>query len=161
MRRATTACLAGTWPEAEAVATVTLDFEDRYRRRIRLHDDDGTPFLLDLAEATRLADGDGLAVSEGGYIRVRAADEAVADLRSRSLTETARLAWHIGNRHIPVQVLADGVLRIRDDHVIVDMARRLGAEVEQKTAAFSPEPGAYAPTNGHGLGPGHGHDHDH
>ena len=157
MRRATTACLAGTWPESEAVATVTLDFEDRYRRRIRLHDDDGAPFLLDLAEATRLGEGDGLAVADGGYIRVRAAAEAVADVRCRSLTETARVAWHIGNRHIPVQVLADGTLRIRDDHVIVDMARRLGAEVEPTTAPFSPEPGAYAQSNGHGRG--HGHDH--
>ncbi len=139
------------------MATVTLDFEDRYRRRIRLHDDEGEPFLLDLAEATRLADGDGLVVSDGGYIRVCAADEAVADLRCRNLTETARVAWHIGNRHIPVQVLADGALRIRHDHVIVDMARLLGAEVEQKTAPFSPEPGAYVQPNGHGSG--HGHDH--
>jgi len=153
MRRATTACGAGTWPEAEAVATVTLDFDDRHRRRIRLHDDKGEPFLLDLEEATRLADGDGLVVSEGGYIRVCAADEAVADVHGRDLSETARLAWHIGNRHIPVQVLDDGALRIRDDHVIVDMARLLGAEVEQKSAPFSPEPGAYASPNGHG------HDH--
>ena len=153
MRRATTTCLAGTWPETETVATVTLDFEDRYRRRIRLQDDDGAPFLLDLAEATRLADGDGLAVSEGGYIRVRAAAEPVADVRCRSLTETARVAWHIGNRHIPVQVLDDGTLRIRADHVIADMARRLGADVELKSAPFSPEPGAYVQTNGR--------DHDH
>jgi urease accessory protein len=161
MRRATTSCLVGTWPEAEAVATVTLDYDDRHRRRIRLHDDEGEPFLLDLAEATRLAHGDGLAVSGGGYIRVRAADEAVADIRGRDLSETARLAWHIGNRHIPVQVLDEGALRIRDDHVIIDMARLLGAEVEQKMAPFSPEPGAYAQTNGHDQGPGHGHNHDH
>lgn len=159
MRRATTVCQAGTWPEAEALATVTLDYEDRHRRRIRLTDDDGAPFLLDLAEATRLGEGDGLAVSEGGYIRVCAAAEPVADVRCRTLTETARMAWHIGNRHIPVEVLADGALRIRDDHVIVDMARRLGAEVEQKTAPFSPEPGAYAAGNDHGHDHGHGHDH--
>lgn len=163
MRRATTACQAGTWPEAETVGTVTLDYDDRYRRRIRLTDDAGEAFLLDLAEAIRLADGDGLAVSDGGYIRVCAAAEPVADVRCRSLTETARVAWHIGNRHIPVQVLDDGALRIRDDHVIVDMARRLGACVELKTAPFAPEPGAYAAPNGHGHGHGHdhGHRHDH
>ena len=157
MRRATTVCQAGTWPEAEALATVTLDYEDRHRRRIRLNDDDGAPFLLDLAEATRLGEGDGLSVADGGYIQVRAAAEPVADVRCRSLTETARVAWHIGNRHIPVQVLDDGTLRIRDDHVIVDMARRLGAEVELKTAPFNPEPGAYAPSKDHSHG--HGHDH--
>ncbi len=153
MRRVMTFCLAGTWLEAEAVGTITLDYDDRYRRRIRLHDDEGEPFLLDLVEAVILADGDGLAVSDGGYIRVCAAEEPVADVRCRSLTETARVAWHIGNRHIPLQVLDDGALRIHDDHVIVDMARRLGADVEQKTAPFSPEPGAYAQANGH--------DHDH
>ncbi len=157
MRRATTACLAGTWPEAEAIGTVTLDYDDRYRRRIRLHDDAGAAFLLDLAEATRLTDGDGLAVSDGGYIRVRAAAEPVADIRCAGLTETARVAWHIGNRHIAVQVLSDGALRIRDDHVIVDMARRLGAEVARMSAPFSPEPGAYAQSNAHDHG--HGHDH--
>ncbi|NNE84184.1 MAG: urease accessory protein UreE [Alphaproteobacteria bacterium] len=159
MRRATTTCPAGTWPEAEAVATVTLDFEDRYRRRIRLTDDDGRPFLLDLEEATRLAEGDALAVVEGGFIRVCAAAEPVDDVRCRNLSDTARMAWHIGNRHVPVQVLDDGALRIRHDHVIADMARQLGAEVEHKNAPFTPEPGAYAPANGHDHS--HGHDHDH
>jgi len=161
MRRATIACRAGTWPEAEAVATVTLDYEDRYRRRIRLHDDDGAPFLLDLAEATRLAEGDALVVAEGGFIRVCAAAEPVDDVRCGNLSDTARMAWHIGNRHVPVQVLADGVLRIRHDHVIADMARKLGADVEHKNAPFAPEPGAYAQTNGHDHGDGHGHGHDH
>ncbi len=137
------------------MATVTLDYEDRYRRRIRLHDDDGIPFLLDLAEATRLAEGDALAVTEGGYIQVRAAAEPVDDVRCRSLSDTARMAWHIGNRHVPVQVLADGTLRIRHDHVIAAMARRLGADVEPKTAPFAPEPGAYAQNNGHDHSHGH------
>lgn len=161
MRCAITACPAGTWPESETIGTVTLDYDDRHRRRIRLHDDAGAPFLLDLAEATRLADGDGLAVSAGGYIRVRAAAEPVADVRCRSLTETARVAWHIGNRHIPVEVLSDGALRIRNDHVIVEMARRLGAHVELKTAPFSPEPGAYAQSDSGDHGHNHGHGHDH
>ncbi len=159
MRRAITVHPAGTWPEAEAVATVTLDYEDRYRRRIRLQDDDGTPFLLDLEEATRLAEGDALAVADGGFIRVYAAAEPVDDVCCRNLSDTARMAWHIGNRHVPVQVLDNGVLRIRHDHVIADMARQLGAEVEHKNAPFAPEPGAYTPANGHDHG--HRHDHDH
>ncbi len=161
MWRATSACQAGTWPEAETIGTVTLDFDDRHRRRIRLDDDAGVPFLLDLTAATRLADGDGLAMSDGGYIRVCAAAEPVADVRCRGAAETARVAWHIGNRHIPVQVLADGALRIRSDHVIVDMVRRLGAAAEQKKAPFDPEPGAYAEPAGHGHTHGHGHEHDH
>jgi urease accessory protein len=72
----------------------------------------------------------------------------------------ARFAWHIGNRHAPVQVLSDGSLRIRDDHVLVAMLEGLGASVVRRRAPFSPEPGAYA-RNGHDKGHGHGHGHDH
>jgi urease accessory protein len=166
MRRATRVHPAGSWPQGEAVSGVTLDYEDRFRRRIRLVDDSGAEFLLDLADATRLGDGDGLALDGGGYVRVHAADEAVADLRCVSPVATATLAWHIGNRHVPLQVLADGTLRIRDDHVIVAMAARLGAAVERRTAPFAPEEGAYsggASGAGHAHDPdhGHGHGHDH
>jgi urease accessory protein len=157
MRRATQVIEAGQWPEDAAVAIVTLDYDDRFRRRIRLVDDAGEAFLLDLAEATRLADGDGLRLEDGGLVRVCAAEEDVVDLRCHGLREAARIAWHIGNRHIPIQVLDDGVLRIRADHVIVEMAERLGAHAEAKCAPFAPEPGAYAEGH-HG---GHGHDHDH
>jgi urease accessory protein len=88
-------------------------------------------------------------------VEVRAAEEDVIDVRCRDLQATARVAWHIGNRHIPIQVLDDGGLRIRADHVIADMVSRLGAETEAKRAPFSPEPGAYA----EGGGGGHHHDH--
>ena len=168
MRRATHAHPAGCWPEADAVASVTLDYDDRYRRRFRLVDDGGDDFMLDLAEATRLADGDGLALEGGGFIRVRAAGEAVVDLRSATPVATTKLAWHIGNRHIPMQVLPDGALRIRADHVIVAMAERLGARAEHRTAPFTPEEGAYAGpdqsrdhAHEHGHAHGHGHDHGH
>ncbi|MEK7245719.1 MAG: urease accessory protein UreE, partial [Pseudomonadota bacterium] len=65
--------------------------------------------------------------------------------------------WHIGNRHVPVQVLPDGVLRILDDHVLVDMVRGLGAGVVRHRAPFAPEAGAYAGGHKHE----HTHDHDH
>jgi urease accessory protein len=172
MRRVTHVHPAGSWPAAEAVASVTLDYVDRYRRRFRMADDAGADFLLDLAEATRLGSGDGLALDGGGYIRVHAADEAVADLRCATPVATAKLVWHIGNRHVPLQVLEDCTLRIRDDHVIVALAERHGAAVERHAAPFAPEQGAYAgggPEPGHGgehdrghrHGHGHGHDHSH
>lgn len=157
MRRATEVMAAGNWSEDQADTVVTLDYDDRFRRRIRLVDDGGKAFLLDLAEATRLADGDGLRLEGGGVVRVRAADEEVVDLHCHGVRETARLAWHIGNRHIPIQVLEDGGLRIRADHVIVEMAERLGAHTDAKRAPFTPEPGAYA----EGDQGGHGHHHDH
>ncbi|MEK9966803.1 MAG: urease accessory protein UreE [Rhodospirillaceae bacterium] len=154
LRRAIDVAAAGTWPAADAVATVTLDFDDRYRRRVRLVDDAGEAFLLDLDDATRLADGDGLKLEGGGIVAVRAADEQVLDIRCADPRDTARMAWHIGNRHLPTQVLEDGALRIRADHVIEAMLIRLGAEVEAKTASFNPEPGAYDTGE-------HGHHHDH
>lgn len=144
LARATTVASANEWPAERQRATVTLDYDGRYRRRIRLITDEGAPFLLDLPQAVRLGEGDGLVLEDGGYVRVVAAAEPVADLSCRELSETARVAWHIGNRHIPIQILPDGALRIRDDHVIVEMARRLGAQVHRHQAPFSPEPGAYA-----------------
>jgi urease accessory protein len=133
------------------VAEVTLAFDARHRRRFRMTDEHGEPFLLDLKRSTLLNDGDGLVLDDDSIIRVRAAEEAVADVRGPTPAETVRLAWHIGNRHTPVQVLPDGVLRIRDDHVIVAMVEGMGGIVTRRSAPFSPEPGAYARAeSGHG-----------
>lgn len=157
LRRATEVLPAGTWPTSESVGRVTLGFDDRHRRRVRLVDDAGEAFLLDLDDATRIADGDGLRLDAGGIVRVCAADEDVLDISCDDARDTVRMAWHIGNRHLPTQVLDDGTLRIRADHVIAEMLTRLGAAVETKTASFNPEPGAYDESAAHG----HGHDHDH
>ncbi len=81
----------------------------------------------------------------------------MADVHTHSVAETARIAWHIGNRHIPLQVLRDGSLRIRDDHVLVEMIEGLGAHVHRRMAPFAPEGGAYSENARHH----HGHDHDH
>lgn len=159
LRRATQVLTAGAWPVADAVATVTLAFDDRHRRRVRLVDDAGEAFLLDLDDATRMGDGDGLRLETGGVVHVRAADEDVLDIRCADPRDTARMAWHIGNRHLPTQVLDDGTLRIRADHVIEQMLVRLGAQVEARTAAFDPEPGAYDEGGGHAHDHGHSHDH--
>ncbi len=150
MRRAVHVKLSGSWPTGATVASVTLAFEDRHRRRIRLADDGGEDFLLDLEAPVLLADGDGLVLDDGGIIEVRAADEAVADIQCADGMHAARIAWHIGNRHTPVQVLGEDALRIGDDHVLVHMAEGLGGEVTRRLAPFVPEPGAYA---------GSGHEH--
>jgi urease accessory protein len=157
MRRAAAVRPSGTWPEAEALGTVTLPYHDRHRRRVRLRDDDDKDFLLDLPQAAVLGDGDGLALDGGGYILVRAAPEDVADIAAGSPEHLARLAWHIGNRHVPVQVVQSGVLRILDDHVLVEMVRGLGAAVVRRRAPFAPEAGAYAGEHAHDHD--HGHDH--
>lgn len=163
MRRASVHVLAGSWPKAEKGGTITLDWGDRHRRRVLLTDDDGGEFLLDLPQASHLADGDGLQLDEGGWIEVRAADEAVMDVTARDAAALARLAWHIGNRHKPVQILSAGALRLPQDHVLEEMIRGLGGAVLQKQAPFQPEPGAYATGKGgslaHGHDHGYGHDH--
>lgn len=150
MRTAVSLHRSGDWPADRARACVTLAWADRHRRRIVLADDAGQDFLLDLPEASLMADGDGLKLLDGGWIAVRAASEAVADVSCPHVDDLLRIAWHIGNRHAPMQLLADGALRIQDDHVLVDMVLRLGGSVARRRAPFHAEGGAYA-------GEGHHH----
>ena len=143
MRNARTLRPPNSWQPDSVVDEVTLDFDTRHRRRIRVVGNNGTDLLIDLAEATPMADGDGLALEGGGVVVVRAAPEPLIEVKSSSPEGLARLAWHLGNRHLPVQVLEDS-LRLRADHVIADMLTRLGAEVRAIDAPFDPEGGAYA-----------------
>jgi urease accessory protein len=142
MRRLLKAAPAGSWPSAEATGSVTLGFDDRNRRRIRLVTDRGEPVLLDLAKAEPLAEGDGLGFEDGGWLMVHAADEDVLDIAAADPHHLARLAWHLGNRHLPTEILP-GRLRIRYDHVIEDMLHKLGARLTRCHAPFQPEGGAY------------------
>jgi len=163
MRRATTVLPAGSWDfeEADGLSVAELTFDERYRRRVTLRDTKGE-FLLDLERPILLKDGDGLKLHDGSIILIKAAAEKVADIHAHSIAEITRVAWHIGNRHIPVQVLEDGSLRIRHDPVLVEMVEGLGAHVHVTDAPFAPEAGAYAQkAGGHSHGHGHSHDHDH
>lgn len=144
LRRAVAVLPPKSWPDHGEVATVTLTWADRYRRRVRLTDDTGAAFLLELDRATILNDGDGLRLDGGGVIRVVAAPEPLLDVHPHSPADAARIAWHLGNRHTPIQVLSDGTIRLSDDHVLEDMLKRLGAQIIRQTASFSPEPGAYS-----------------
>lgn len=158
MRRVNTLKPCGTW-SGEPTVSVTLAFDERYRRRMRMNDDTGEAFMLELPDAVLLADGDGLELDDGSIIVVRAAHEPVADIKCRDAAHAARIAWHIGNRHTAIEVLGDGALRIADDHVLVAMVEGLGAQVERHDAPFQPEPGAYGQTDKHAQEGGHGHHH--
>jgi urease accessory protein len=149
MRRAILVHGCGHWPEAAALDTVTLAYLDRHRRRIRLVADSGETFLLDLPRARHLGEGDGLELESGGYIRVRAAAEPVLEIEADDHAALLRIAWHLGNRHLPLQVAGDR-LRIRADHVIAEMVVGLGGRLTPRDAPFDPEIGAYA-----GPGPHH------
>lgn len=138
-----------TLPKAVRVASgsdadeqVSLTYDERHRRRIRMTSDSGREFLLDLPKAIALADGDALELDDGTSITVRAVPEPVADIRAETANDLVCIAWHLGNRHWPTQVLEDG-LRIRADHVLVEMIKGLGGEVTLHDAPFQPEGGAY------------------
>jgi urease accessory protein len=143
MRRAVAVHPRGQWPKERAIDTVTLAYVDRHRRRIRLAADSGATFLLDLARAYHLADGDGLELDDGGYVGVHSASEPVLDIEAADTESLLRIAWHLGNRHLPLQVVANR-LRIREDHVIAEMVAGLGGRVTRCQAPFDPEIGAYA-----------------
>lgn len=143
MRRAIAVHNRGNWPEDAAVDTVTLAYLDRHRRRIRLVADSGQTFLLDLPRARHLVDGDGLELDCGDYLRVRAASEAVFEIEAAGRVDLLRIAWHLGNRHLPLQVAGER-LRVRADPVIADMVTGLGGRITPLQAPFDPETGAYA-----------------
>jgi urease accessory protein len=133
-----------------ATDTVVLDFDRRHRRRLTMKGENGIEFLLDLADAIALKDGDGLVLEDGRIVEVRAAYEPLAEVAARDAAHLVRLAWHLGNRHLPAAVAGSRLL-IRRDHVIEDMLRSLGAEVRHVEAPFDPEGGAY----GHDRKPHH------
>ena len=151
---------AGQWSGAP-VDTVVLDFDERYRRRFAMTGVRGLGFLLDLPEAVMLRAGDGLKLDDGGIVEVVAAPEPLAEIRAADSAALTRVAWHLGNRHLPTE-LTRRALRIRRDPVIEEMARGLGATVAAIEAPFNPEGGAYAKGGAdHGHHDHHEHDHDH
>jgi len=150
---------AGHWPKEKAAATLTLDFDARHRRRIRLTADQGEDVLLDLPKAVAMSDGDGLQLDDGRWLEVHAATEPIVEIRHKNSRVFARLAWHLGNRHLPTDIRAD-VLRIRPDHVIEDMLRGFGADLVNVHVPFQPEGGAYGDNGHHHDHADSGHHHD-
>jgi urease accessory protein len=151
------------WAEAPA-DTVVLDFDDRHRRRMAMTGTRGLEFLLDLEHAVALRGGDALVLEDGRLIEVVAAPEPLLEIKGSDPHHLIRVAWHLGNRHLPTQLMPKA-LRIRRDHVIEAMVRGLGARVIEIEAPFDPEGGAYAASaHDHAhehQGHDHAHDHDH
>jgi urease accessory protein len=175
LARATEILPSGAWPAEAFADRIALTYDDRHRRRKRYTAAGGTAFLLDLHRATVLRAGDALRLTDGRLIRVDAAPEALLEVRAADARSLLRLAWHIGNRHLPARLEADRIL-IREDAVIAAMLHGLGASVLATCAPFTPEPGAYGtqPRDGaaahehehphvhaHGHGPGQWPGHEH
>ena len=143
MRRITAAARRADWPKADAAGSVTLSYEDRHRRRMRLTTDQGEPAFLDLAKPFPLAAGDGLKFEDGEWLEIRAAEEEVLEVTGEDPVHLAQLCWHLGNRHVATMILDDGRVRIRFDQVIQTILERLGASCERSRAVFEPDSGAY------------------
>src|ERR1700681_2562781 len=140
------------WSEPPA-DTVVLDFDDRHRRRMAVTGTRGLEFLLDLENAVALRGGDALVLEDGRLVEVVAAPEPLVEIRGAD-------PWHLGNRHLPTQIMPKG-LRIRRDHVIEAMVTGLGARIIEIEAPFDPEGGAYASGHAHAGEPAAHAAHDH
>jgi urease accessory protein len=151
MRRVSRIERVGTWDARTAADRVTLDAGDRQRRRIVLHAEKGSEFLLDFEKPVTLRDGDGLVLDDGAIVLVAGQPEPLVEISAHTPLDTMRLAWHLGNRHTDVQI-AGGKLRIRRDHVLEDMLRGLGAHLQPLDASFDPEAAALHAHHGHAHG---------
>lgn len=155
--------------------TLTLAFDARCKSRLAATLDDGEEVALVLPRGTVLRDGDVLVADDGALVRVVAAPESVLYVRAPDVLTLTRAAYHLGNRHTPVEVGAD-YLKLEYDPVLADMLKRLGAAVDQVEMPFQPETGAYGGGHRHGhdetfaedyalaqqvYGEHHGHGHEH
>ena len=142
MRRAIEHATAGDWPNSELVDQVILDYDARHRRRYRIQTVVGEEILLNLREAVAMGDGDGLQLDDGKWLYVKAGDENLLEVTAQNSDHLARLAWHLGNRHLPAAISMNRIL-IRPDHVIETMLTKLHARVQPVVEPFQPEFGAY------------------
>ena len=137
--------------QEKSLVFVTLAYEGRFLRRKRLVTDSGEPFLVELPETVSLSSTDGFLLDDNRVVAIKAKSESLLKVKH---AELSRIAWHIGNRHTPCQVELDHLL-IKEDCVMEDLLRLLGADIEKLQAPFFPEGGAY----GHCRTHNHSHNH--
>jgi urease accessory protein len=163
MLRATSVLRKAAVKADRVVETLTLDHEDRNRRRVALKGDAGLHILLDLDKPTALNDGDAIRLEDGRLVQIKAAPQSLLEIRADNPLRLMRVAWHIGNRHTPAEITADAIY-IENDHVLAEMIRGQGCAMAMVERPFQPERGAYDHGHDHGA---HAHDdacgcgHDH
>ncbi len=140
--------------------SLTLPLQDRIKSRLRVTLDNGEDAGLFLERGTKLQDGDLLRSEDGYRVRVKAASETLSTIRSDDPHLLARACYHLGNRHVSIQIERERVSYLHD-HVLDDMLHGLGLAVEVIEAPFEPEPGAYGGSAEKGQHHGHGHGHHH
>ena len=139
---------------------LTLPYERRIISRQRVTLDDGSDAGLFLPRGASLQDGDYVQADSGEVVRIQAAVETVSTLHCTDRLLFARACYHLGNRHVPLEI-SDGRLRYLHDHVLDDMLHGLGLHVVVEQAPFEPEAGAYSGGHSHSHSHSHAHSHDH
>lgn len=147
-----TTVLSGEADTSESLPQLVLTFQQREKSRLKAQLSNGEEVGLFMERGTVLKAGDVLVSEHGEKIQVVAADETVSTVTADNAHRLLRIAYHLGNRHVPLQVEPQW-LRYRHDHVLDDMVRLLGGTVTVETAPIQPESGAY--------GGGHQHGHSH
>ena len=162
MPRATIVLAAADRHDRPLVDTVILDYAQRSTQKITVTGVKGGAIEIDLHQPARLRTDDLLLLEDGSLVEVVAAPEPLIEARAADVAELSRLAWHLGDRHILLQVLPSRI-RARRDDAIEALLKSLGAKTTAIEAPFEPEGGAYASSHGHSHAhPGHGHhNHDH
>ena len=162
MPRANRVLHAAERRDAPVADTLILSHAQRQAQKGFLFGVKGTCVELDFADPVRLRTDDALVLEDGGLVEIVAEPEPLIEARAGDLPALARLAWHLGDRHVPIQVL-ERRLRLKRDPAIEVLLQSLGAKVVAIDAPFEPEGGAYAAPAGdhHHHDHGHGHDHHH
>lgn len=164
MLRATSVVRKAAVRQDRVADTLTLDHDDRNRRRLALTADGGLAILLDLDKATAIGDGDAVKLEDGRLVLVRAAPQSLLEIRAENPLRLMRVAWHIGNRHTPAEITADAIY-IENDHVLAEMVRGQGCAMNAVMRPFQPERGAYDHDHANCDHPSHDHashaHHDH
>src|ERR1051326_990431 len=142
MRRAVRVMRKGSFAVSADQDSVVLDFGGRYWRRPMLFSENRRALLLDLDEVTHVRDGDALVLTDGSLVLITAQQEPLLEITAANPERLIVIAWHLGNRHLPVQ-FTTAALRISADDVSAHMVRGLGGEVRALSAPFDPEGGAY------------------
>ena len=142
----------------EADDRLVLPFDLRRKSRLHVRLESGADAALILERGGVLRDGDRLRAEDGRIVLVQAAEEATLHVTASDPRDLARAAYHLGNRHVPVEVGA-GWLRLGADHVLEHMLLGLGVAIRHESAPFEPEAGAYG--GGHRHHDDHDHHHDH
>jgi urease accessory protein len=159
MPRASSVTTAGHRHDRPVVDTVILDYAQRSAQKVTVASIKGIAIEIDLPEPARLRTDDLLVLDDNTLVEVVAAPEPLIEARAADIAGLSRLAWHLGDRHVPVQVLPNRI-RARRDAAIETLLASLGAKVALIDAPFEPEGGAYASAHSHDH-PDHDHDHHH